>query len=310
MFERFRKETPALQLYGKLPLAKDYLRVGASKGTARTFRDWLDGAFSTRAVRGGAPSFPWPARFVIGVVEDEPLMGCAWPSSDQGGERPFPFALFLERRRKALLAGFHDSMEVLVEAWTRLDGCYAARANFADGESFLAGMRGLEIEISGSDPAGSQRIEWESWTSALWPGEGHDGLLQTLSSLSHLGREGHRGPLRLPLVGDLPVVPQVNAWWTALVALQLFTTDSVPTVFFPQGEVATEEPAFAVFFRRALRMDDAIWINSARGQSNQGQGDYCIGGPHLAGECEPVSESVPGLSESMRGALASARARR
>ena len=40
-FDRFRRESPQLQLYGKLPLAKDYLRVGASKGAGLDLRDWL-----------------------------------------------------------------------------------------------------------------------------------------------------------------------------------------------------------------------------------------------------------------------------
>ena len=32
MFSFLRKESVALQLYGKLPLAKDYLRIGCGQG--------------------------------------------------------------------------------------------------------------------------------------------------------------------------------------------------------------------------------------------------------------------------------------
>ncbi|MFO1052661.1 MAG: TagF domain-containing protein [Planctomycetota bacterium] len=309
MFDRFLKESQQVQLYGKLPLAKDYLRVGAGKGSGRALREWLDAAFSSRAARATAPSLPWPARFVLGAVPDEPIMGCAWPSSDQGGERPFPFAVFVERRRKALLQAFGHAFAGLPEIWSGLEDCYARRLEFRDGESFLAGMRGREITIRGAERTPAERIRWESWIGALWPEGPTEGLIALLVSLGRLAVEGGKTPVRLPMVGDLPGLPQVFCWWTVLCALGLVGSSELISLFCPASTIEGDEHAFCTFFRAPLRVDDVAWVSSARGQANLGRGDYCVGTPRFAGESDPAPEGAPSLAESMRGALASARAR-
>lgn len=309
IFERFLRENQAVQLYGKLPLAKDYLRVGANKGNARALREWLDAAFSTRASQSGVTRFPWPARFVIGDGADEPVMGSVWPSSDTGGERPFPFAVFLERRRKPLANSFAEGFRGLREVWSRLEDCYEQRGEFRDGESFLAGMRGREIPIRSEAHESLERIRWETWTGVLWPDEPNEGLVRVLTSLHRLSNERGHAPIRLPLVGDLPGLPQVHAWWSALVGTRLCPPTEVPTVFFPRAAIDADESAFCVFFRAPLRAEDALWLNSARGQANLGRSDFCVGLPRFAGEAEPATDAMATLADSMRGALASARAR-
>jgi hypothetical protein len=87
-------ENAALQLYGKLPLAKDYLRIGCGDGAGRDLREWLDRTFGTGRDQLVLHE---PLRF-IGQGEKEPLQGILWPSSDAGGLRLFPFTLFVERR--------------------------------------------------------------------------------------------------------------------------------------------------------------------------------------------------------------------
>lgn len=309
MFSRFRKETRPLQLYGKLPIAKDYLRVGGGQGTGLQLRDWLDQGFSSTAERGSAPEFPWAARFLMPGEGDEPLMGCAWPSSDEGGHRRFPFVVYIERRRRALLSSFAEGMGSLQEVWAKLEGFHAACDNYPDGQSFLAAMRGHEIDVEEGDDTIPARINLEAWTSAMWPSEGQEGLVRTLASLRRLADDRYPGPLRLPLSGDLASAAQVHGWWTALAEVKLLGAGDVPTVFFPGGAQDGEEPAFAVFFRGRLRPGDAAWVSSARGQSNLGTGDFCIGGARLAGEVQPASENAPSLAESIRGALVSARSR-
>ena len=46
MLSRFRKEVASVELYGKLPIAKDYLRIGCGEGAGLAFRDFLDQAIS------------------------------------------------------------------------------------------------------------------------------------------------------------------------------------------------------------------------------------------------------------------------
>lgn len=311
MFRRFLKEgPPALQLYGKLPLARDYLRVGASKGAGRDLREWLDSAFSSMADRGGAPRFPWPLRMVVAGAEGDPLLGSGWASSDRGGERSFPFVLFVERRSRTLIDAVPEELNGLEDLWRQLEELYAQRDQYADGEAFLGGMRGRELEQGGPALRGEVlRVSYPSWVEALWPEEAGEGLVRTLISLGRLLREGHRGPLRLPLVSDLPPAPQVSGWWSVLSELGAWPQGEVPSLFYPQRAQATgDEPAYVVFLRGRLRVEEAAWTSSARGQANLGRGDYTRGAPCLAGEA-PVGENVPPLAVSMRGALATARAR-
>ena len=309
MFDRFRKESQALQLYGKLPLAKDYLRVGASKGAGRELREWLDDAFSSRAISGSAPSFPWPARFVIGASNGDPVMGIAWPSSDQGGERAFPFAVFVERRRKALTSAFGEGLLELCRVWAELDECHSSSRDYADGQSFLAGMRGREVEITARPVPGPPGISLDAWANAIWPEAGQEGLVELFVSLSRLGKEDYRGPLRLPLVAGLPIVSQVHGWWSALVFLALLPEAALPTAFFPVASGQDEEPVFVSFFRSSIRLDDAAWISSARTATNLGAGDFAIEHCAMVDPSEPTPERSSRLAESMRGALATARGR-
>jgi hypothetical protein len=306
MFERFRREQPSLQLYGKLPLAKDYLRVGASKGTARTFREWLDAAFSARAIASAQPSVPWPARFVLGAAPGEPVVGSLWSSSDEGGERAFPFAMFVERRRRAVVESFGNGISGLVPVWAQLERCFARRDEHRGGESFLAAMRGQEIQVRDAVAAAVPRVAWGAWIRALFGDEGVEGLARVLTAVAR-GAPA-MGPLRLPLVADLPILPQVHGWWTALVTLRVFGTGSLPDLVFPQEAEIEGAAAFCTFFAAPLTAADVVWLGPADGRS-LGAGDHCDGAPRRVGDPIPVPESGSGLAESMRGVAAGVRAR-
>ena len=77
-----RKESPELQVYGKLPLAKDYLRIGASSGASMALRSWLDEGFSGGPRGERQPRLAWPARFIIGSRwGGAPLLGWELPDA-------------------------------------------------------------------------------------------------------------------------------------------------------------------------------------------------------------------------------------
>ena len=309
MFSRFRKESCPLQLYGKLPIAKDYLRIGAGGGAGRELRDWLDQGFSSTAERGNAPEFPWPLRFLVSLDGSEPLMGCGWSSSDAGGHRRFPFVAFIERRRRALLSEFSAGLAECRETWTNIESRHDTFQAFSEGRALLDGMRGVEIEITTDGETQTERIDLSNWTSALWPAEGQEGLVDTLARLQRLAKERHQGPIRLPLVSDLSHAAQVHAWWSAMTEIKLLPPGQLPTLFFPLPGPLGDEPAFATFLRGPLRPPDVAWISSARGSTRLGTGDLCGGDVRRAGEVQPVSENAPTLADSMRGALVSARSR-
>ena len=81
MLNRFRKEIAPIELYGKLPIAKDYLRIGGGTGAGIALRDWLDQGFSSRVERGAVPTLAWPGRFLIGGFSGEPTSNDASTSS-------------------------------------------------------------------------------------------------------------------------------------------------------------------------------------------------------------------------------------
>lgn len=245
MFSFLGKEQAPIQLYGKLPLAKDYLRVGAGQGAGQGLRDWLDRAFSQAPNAKDALTLPWPAAFVLGESWGAPLIGAAWPSSDTGGLRPFPFVTFVERKKKSVQEDWEQGAALAAAIWNRLHAIYDAREEHSDAQSFLAKMRGEQIDFAALETPPAESIDFEMWLAALWPGKGKEGLLETLCALEALRRSAHRGPIRLPLVADLPSRPQAHAWLKLLVEFNLVGRDLLPSLFFPlpPKPAAAPEPA-------------------------------------------------------------------
>lgn len=308
LFDRFRREAPTLQLYGKLPLAKDYLRVGASRGAARHFREWLDATFSTRSTGDAAPDLAWPARFALGAVSSDPLVGSLWPSSDEGGERRFPFAMFVERRRRPFVEALGGDFAGLTVVWQQLERRFERRGDHRDGAAFLEAMRGQVIDLGAPDadqPA--PRIGWDQWTRALWPEDGEQALTTLLSGLRPLGT-APQATIRLPLVGDLPILPQVRCWWTALATLRVFGPDRPPTLLFPQTAADDGAFRFCAFAAGPLTPAHGVWLRGV-GDTPLGPGDHCSGPPPAARPGRDAPERGHGLAETMRGLAATVRAR-
>lgn len=307
MFSRFRRETAAVELYGKLPLAKDYLRVGGGEGSGLTFRDWVDHSFSPVQDSNHRPLLAWPGRFILAGHGDDPLMGCSWPSSDSGGLRPFPFMAFVRRRRRPLQAAWMAGGAGLRSGWDELAGIFTAHRSYGDGQSFLAAMRGRSISFPREPEAGPQPVDFEGWVQSCWPEGGVDELVTTLADLGRLGSQRWKGPIRLPLVAGLPQLPQVHAWWTALGELGLIDHGEVPSVLFPLDQEADEVPHFVTFLPQPLRTDHQPWLSPPG--SRLGEGDHAPLAVRAIHSPPPPSESTPPLSESMKGPLISARAR-
>ncbi|MBL8840997.1 MAG: DUF2094 domain-containing protein [Planctomycetes bacterium] len=202
-----RDEAPLLQAYGKLPLAKDYLRIGAAEGSGRELRDWLDTTFSGSAL-AGTLELPWPARFLLAPRSGAPLQGCLWPSHDDGGLRRFPFALFVERRRAVLRDALPSGGAGEAGFWEALEERFAGRDRFVDGRALLEAWRGQEVAAIGAPP--SREPAADAWLAALWPGEGVAGLRRQLADLAT--SDDGRAPLRLPLTAAAPFLPQARAW--------------------------------------------------------------------------------------------------
>lgn len=312
MLSRFRKESAPIELYGKLPIAKDYLRIGGGKGAGLALRDWLDQGFSSRAERDDRPSVAWPAGFMVGGYSGDPIMGTIWPSSDSGGLRPFPFASFTARRRRMLGTEWSTGPGQLAPIWERLAGIYTAHRSYRDGQTFLMAMRGQTLDMEGLMAAPEGRLDFDAWVEALWPETGVEGLVDTLASVGRAHAAGKKEPIRLPLVSNAPTAVQTHAWAHALCELGVIARGDVPTVFFPlmEPEAIGEQPAapaFAVFFVTLLRPEHAAWIGPPT--TRLGENDHGPETPRVITASRPLSEATPPLTESLRGPLVSARAR-
>lgn len=146
-----RREQPLLQAYGKLPIAKDYLRVGAGDGSGRQLRDWLDHHFSGAAGGAGPGELDGSWRFVTGG-RGAPLQGLVRASHDAEGLRRFPFALFIERNARVLREELAADFTATLRWWARLAELDAAATRFADGAALLQAWRGLVVEPAGGEP--------------------------------------------------------------------------------------------------------------------------------------------------------------
>lgn len=313
MFDAFRKERCSVHLYGKLPIAKDYLRVGCGQDAPAAWREWLDRTFSP-AGEFEARILPFAMRFVFDVENHSPIMGLAWPSSDAGGLRKFPFSLLIERRGRVLLkdtlAGFVESAHV----WDRLAAQLEKTAVSSTGESYLTSIRGETIGFEKGQSAPLEAVDLEAWIDTLWWENGRDGLFEVLERLSSLASQRYRGPIRLPLVADLPKRVQVHAWLRCLFELGVVEEDTLPTLFFPDAaerldvEIDKDSaPHFLVVFRDAPTPDDWQWLTRADGVP-VGEGDLIERGAKLAGGLA-ASENVPPLADSMRGIITRFKAR-
>jgi len=303
MFSFRRNEILPVEAYGKLPIAKDYLRVGCSEGASAQWRDWLDRAYSGSA--GGVfPKLAWPARFLVGEAWGEPLVGVLWPSSDAGGLRKFPISFHVERRRKLVAHDLEQGWRATAGVWQALDALRERTAGESDGQRFLASVRACELEVERIGAVDEDGLDFGEWKRAIdAEGEGLDGLLRRLAELR---RAGPRAMLRVPLVAHGSLVAQARAWWSLCCEIGVLDRAQVPTVVLP-ARVPEPDEAFALFSARVLTAQDVIWLAPPTMAGTAGIEDLA---DPLARRAQGACEAPQPLENSLRGAWTSFAARR
>lgn len=296
MFTFRRDEVLPVEVYGKLPIAKDYLRIGCSEGAAAAWRDWLDRAYSGTAA-GVFPSVAWPARFATGEAWGEALIGTLSPSSDAGGLRKFPITFLVERRKKLARADLADGWPSAGALWRELGALKREAEGRADGQQFLASVRGREFDVAKLTPARSEGIDFGAWKQAL--DDGGDGLLRIFRRLAELRRGGARAVVRVPLVSNLDATAQTHAWCTLCREIGVLAADELPTVVFPESEPQASVPAFALFAQRTFSPADVVWLAPPTSVGTAGLEDLCDAFPRRA---VSAPESAQPLINSLRGA--------
>ncbi len=300
------RETQSLQLYGKLPIAKDYLRIGCGDGAARDWREWLDRTFGT-VREGEAPLVLREAlRFVIGGKE--PVQGALWASTDAGGHRAFPFTLLVVRRSKALIADLQAGLGEAEGVWRSLAEIFAECQTYADGRDLLERQRGRDVQVAPKGAVSASGADYDTWVEALWSEEGVGGLNSVFEGVATLARDGYLGPYRLPLVRELPIRDQVLAWTSVLQELAALGPEPLPTLFFPPRTlVSSFEMASLVVSGRPLSEDQVPWLTTGYGTPVLGPGDFCSEYEGDGPELRSAPEEAPPLRLALVTALSSFR---
>lgn len=262
---------PELQLYGKLPIAKDYLRIGCGGGSALAFREWLDRAFSTDVGGSRGPTLPWPMHFLVGTEGRDVLVGTLWNSADAGGERAFPFTLFVRRSRGAARKDLESSLVEGVSLWEELERVRERIDDYREGRELLRGERGRLVR-GRSRGGDASPVSLEDWLAALWPERGLDGVREAVEELAAEVAAGNLHARRLPLAPRRSVVEQARAWLLLLERAGSRARSGVPTLFVPQlwpGELrgeASEEPRWMTVHLSPLRPTDVELLS--RGEAS------------------------------------------
>lgn len=221
--------------YGKLPLSREFLRIRCSSGAARQFREFLDDAAPFCA---GA-DLPRDRSAQIGMAISEAgsmAVASVWPSADEGDLRPYPFAVFavLDRGRfrgpgswTSLTPVFRDLEAAHKTALTLPDGA-AFDAHFADDRGTAPPLS--EKEAAPISEHGARQIPLRAWAEGLFPGdlEAFQTSLWRIGSLPSARESG--SSVRLPLAANHPLAPQVDAWLSALVAIDFLESEPLSLV--------------------------------------------------------------------------------
>ena len=252
--------------YGKLPFYKDFLK-SRSGDSSQKFQEWLNGLDRQR----GQPAKLPRTQRVLFIPESgkDYVLATVWDSSDEGGVRKFPFALYFEPPRRFLATIADQPVFGNLKLWEVLErekpGLAATGGTQAfyqrlrevghsqslsprsveEGEfwkeSHQTPARALAAALFGPDPA-------DDWTRLLWrvllalgPAERSSAVVPTLA-------------LRLPLGRGIAYRLQVETWGKLIRERDPRT---IPSVIYPRDPV--DGPASFSLFFRPLRESDA-WL--------------------------------------------------
>jgi type VI secretion system ImpM family protein len=273
--EKVRTARYPLQAYGKLPIYKDFISVGLTDPAAREFRQWIDRGYSYRWAENEAyRETAIPAHgFLLRLPESKACVaGILWGSSDEGGLRKFPFAVFVSFPAGQPASDPFAALHYLTALERQ---CGEIREGYAAGASlsaFYKAYRGAEFECALPTREQAHRdlksalaavtvselAEALFGASALerWPAFG--GELEQAAS-----RVDSAGALRLPLSGALPRSREVGFWLRWLERPEAGRKRGATGLLYSAGR----GPGRAVLFLRDLKPEDFLLLHpSERGQ--------------------------------------------
>jgi len=240
--------TSNLRAYGKLPLAREYLRIGCANGDGLLFRQLLDDAAGELIAGAGSG-----ATRIAGQLERGLVAASVWKSRDSGGMREFPFSFF------CLLPA--DAVDLCAGGWRSLtavfaehDRAYAFALGLQTASEFDARFEGegwtvpIPEDAADLEPEPVPLAPWiesvhgdelEGFSVTLWR------LRRALAEVADRGA-GRLGGIRAPLSRDFPADAQVDGW-LRIVGGHCAARGLVPSVLVTPGN-EQEADAVAISF--------------------------------------------------------------
>jgi type VI secretion system ImpM family protein len=280
LLSRFRKrsaddppptESWPLFAFGKLPVYKDFISAGLTDDVSREFRDWLSNGFSRHwSSRDDCRSTEIPLHaFLFRLPESRKMaVGALWGSTDQGGLRKFPFALFTilpAGKPVASVLTALDYLPVFESRAREIRRKYDAGGSLAAVYQELRGAR-IEIPVRTEEQIRARLAEALAHSRvgplarALF---GNDATPQWAALLSGLDAGARRptvgaAAFRLPLAEETAPLDQLKLWTVRLTKAS--PAGAGPTgVLYRTGGAA---PCGVIFFRDA-RAEDILLFHPA-----------------------------------------------
>lgn len=258
----------AISLFGKMPIAPDFLRRRCLAGPGASFREWLS---SVEATGEGVRSAWSLLHFVEGFPEA--VIARIAPSMDATGSRRFPLALYAAVPRTSLRATAAERVRDVATAWFDLEEASRAveSAGIADLDEALDGRL---VRLDGAAPPPAETVRLRALAAAAGGDGGTEGLAPRLwrlrSVLADLANRRYRGPeipcLSLPLAAGCSHPTQAVAWLEALEPLGIGGADDAPlNIAMPAGDVGAASGRaleLRLLPRPLLSRDGGDWLAS------------------------------------------------
>ncbi len=262
-------ESWPLFAFGKLPVYKDFISAGLTDDASREFRDWLSNGFSRHwSTRDDFRSAEIALHaFLLRLPESRKMAaGALWGSTDQGGLRKFPFALFTilpAAKPSASVLTALDYLPVFESRAREIRRKYDAGGTLAAVYQELRGAR-IEIPVRPqkqirerlADALARSRVG--PLATALFEDDAATQWAALLSGLDAAARRPTAGAaaFRLPLADETSPLEQMKLWTVRLA--QASASGAVPAgVLYRTGGAA---PRGVLFFRDA-RAEDILLLH-------------------------------------------------
>lgn len=256
----------AASLFGKLPVAADFLRRRCAAGAGASFREWLGQAASA----GDGIAVAWRT---LHLAEGYPeaIVAHVEPSADATGHRRFPVAVYAAIPRDALGKDAPERFARAVPAWNTLAGTARAvrSASIAELDATLD-LQTVRIDADAPNPDGPVPLRAiAAIEGRLRPGFAAR-MWRLRAVLNDLAARRFRGPdipcLPLPLPPEGSTEAYGFTWLKILAALGVGGEGDAPlSVAMPPADAAAEsgQAELRLLPRPPLAKDAAEWLSSS-----------------------------------------------